>query len=111
MNMIDRASMVPPPAPQPPGLRCLRVASAALLLLSALSVARIHGIKAISIYAVAVVPVIMGTAIVVTTIYWIKRSRLETAYWTDERYNGHVAGAVDRLRAGPARRNTTRGRR
>lgn len=97
--MMDLAGMVPPPAPQPPGLRRLRIVGAVLLLLSALSVLLIDVIKAISIYAVAVVVAVMIAAIVVTTIYWIKRSRLEKAYWTDERYNIHVAGAADRLRA------------
>lgn len=104
MNMLDRASMVPPPAPQPKGLRRLRNTGTVLLLLSALSVAFIHVIKAISIYAVAVVIVVMCAAIAVTTIYWIQRSRLEKAYWTKDRHAAFVDGATNRLRAKTAER-------
>jgi len=106
MNMMDHASMVPPPAPQPKGLRQLRVAGAILLLLSALSVAFIHVIKAISIYLVALVALIIVAAIVVTVIYWVKRSAHEKSYWTDERTAAHIDSASDRIRAkaGKARR-------
>jgi hypothetical protein len=99
MNMLDHASMVPPPAPQPAGLRRLRIAGAVLLLLSTLSVAFIHAIAVISIYAVAVVIVVMLAAIVVTTIYWVKRSRLEKSYWTGERTAAHIDSAAGRIRA------------
>ncbi len=99
MNMMDHASMVPPPAPQSQGLRRLRIAGAVLLMLSALSVACIEVIKAISIYLVALVALIMVAAIVVTVIYWVKRNAHEKSYWTDERTAAHIDSAADRLRA------------
>ena len=99
MNMLGHASMVPPPAPQPIGLRRLRIVGATLLLLSALSVAFIHVIAAISIYAVAVVIVVMIAAIVVTVIYWVKRNALEKSYWTGERAAAHFDSAASHIRA------------
>ena len=106
MNMLDHASMVPPPAPQPAGLRRLRIAGAVLLLLSALSVAFIHVIAALSIYLVALVALIMIAAIVVTVIYWVKRNALEKSYWTGERTAAHIDSAAGRIRvkAGKGRR-------
>lgn len=94
MNMIDMARMAPPPAPQPRSLRRLRIASAVLLLLSALCVALIDVIHAISIYLVAVVPVIMLAAVITAALYWWRRGRLEKSYWTDERYADHLTKAI-----------------
>ena len=106
MNMIDMARMVPPPAPQPKRFQRLRIASALLLLLSALCVALIDVIRAIDIYLVAVVPVIMLAAITSAALYWWRRDRLEKSYWTDERYADHLAKAISGTgtKAAPKRR-------
>ena len=106
MNMIDMARMVPPPAPQPRGLRRLRIVSAVLLLLSALSVALIDVVRAISIYLVAAVPVVMFAAIVSAALYWYRRDRLEKSWWTDARYAAHIATAADlaAVKSAPKRR-------
>ncbi len=94
MNMMDMARMAPPPAPQPRSMRRLRIASAVLLLFSALCVALIDVIRAISIYLVAVVPVIMLAAMISAALFWRRRGRLEQSYWTDERYADHLARAI-----------------
>ena len=94
MNMMDMARMQPPPAPQPRNMRRLRVVSAVLLLLSSISVALIDVIRAVSIYLVAVVAIVMLAAIVSATLYWWRRDRLQKAYWTDDRYAEHLAKAI-----------------
>ena len=99
MNMMDRSRMATPSAPQPRSLRRLRLLSAMLLLLSALSVALIDVIRSISIYAVAPVPFIMCAAIVTAGLYWYRRQRLEKAYWTPAREGAHIDAAVETIHA------------
>ena len=94
MNMIDHSRMATPPAPQPPYLRRLRVASAVLCLVTALGVAAIEPIRQFSIYAVAVVALAMLAAIVTVPLYWFLRRRVERAYWTPGREAAHIDGVV-----------------
>ena len=94
MNMMDHSRMATPPAPQPRYLRCLRIVSAALCLASALGVLGIEPIRQFSIYAVALVALVMLGAVVTVTLYWILRRRVEAAYWTPSREAAHIDGVV-----------------
>ena len=94
MNMMDHSRMATPPAPQPRYLRRLRIGSAALCLLSALSVIFIEPIRQVSIYAVALVALTMLAAVVSVALYWILRRRVEAAYWTLSREAAHIDGVV-----------------
>jgi len=94
MNMMDHSRMATPPAPQPRWLRRLRIVSAALCLASALGVLGIEPIRQFSIYAVALVALVMLGAVVTVTLYWILRRRVEAAYWTPSREAAHIDGVV-----------------
>ena len=94
MNMMDHSRMATPPAPQPRHLRRLRIVSAALCLASALGVLGIEPIRQFSIYAVALVALVMLGAVVTVTLYWILRRRVEAAYWTPSREAAHIDGVV-----------------
>ena len=94
MNMMDHSRMATPPAPQPRYLRRLRIASAALCLLSALSVIFIEPIRQFSIYAVALVALTMLAAVISVALYWIMRRRVEAAYWTPAREATHIDRVV-----------------
>jgi len=94
MNMMDHSRMATPPAPQPRYLRRLRIVSAALCLASALGVLGIEPIRQFSIYAVALVALVMLGAVVTVTLYWILRRRVEAAYWTPSREAAHIDGVV-----------------
>ena len=94
MNMMGRGRMATPPAPQSASLRRLRIASAILLLLSALCVALIGPIRRVSIYAVAPVPFVMLGAIGTAGLYWYRKARLERSYWTPTREGAHIDAAV-----------------
>ncbi|UAJ12390.1 hypothetical protein [Polymorphobacter megasporae] len=94
MNMIDQSRMATPPAPQPPYLRRLRLASATLCLVTALGVAGIEPIRQFSIYAVGVVAVSMIGAIVTVLLYWVLCRRVEAAYWTPAREAAHIDSVV-----------------
>lgn len=102
MNMIDQSRVATPPAPQPPYLRRLRVASATLCLVTALGVAGIEPIRQFSIYAVGIVAAAMLGSIVTVLLYWFFRRRVEAAYWTPAREAAHiddVVRGIDRIRA------------
>jgi len=107
MNMMDHSRMATPPAPQPRYLRRLRIASAALCLLSALCVIFIEPIRQFSIYAVALVALTMLGATVTVALYWILRRRVEAAYWTPAREATHIDRVV---RGIDLRRRQGRGR-
>ena len=94
MNMMDQSRMATPPAPQARWLRRLRIVSAALCLLSALSVIFIEPIRQFSIYAVALVAVTMLAAMISVALYWILRRRVEAAYWTPAREAAHIDRVV-----------------
>ena len=94
MNMLEHSRMATTPAPQPLYLRRLRIVSAALCLASALGVLGIEPIRQFSIYAVALVALVMLGAVVTVTLYWILRRRVEAAYWTPSREAAHIDGVV-----------------
>jgi len=108
MNMIDMARMQPPPAPQPPSLKRLRMISIVLLPLSALAVALIDVIRGVSIYAVAPVPFLLLAAVVSAALYWYRRAQLEKSYWTPARQDAHLADAVRAINDKSARRAVLR---
>ena len=75
--MPPRAQPVPPTSS--PALRRLQMVSTVLLFLAAVAVACVEPIRRISIYAVAVVPVVLVAAITAAARFWFLKSRLDRA--------------------------------